>query len=457
MKLRYRLWLIFSLLWLIGLTAVHLFIVDIYQSRAYNNQRELAFSQGVTITERVSGLMPRYVERAEGYLDYYGSLFSTRLFLLDDNKRLVYDSFNEFAVGSRVNLEILSTGHPLPDSIFLHTEAYGAVQYTLLAMDNPAQVKYLLMVKDAGSVSADIGKFREQMLLFLGGATAVGFLVFYAVSFWFTRPIHRIVRQLQQITPQNRAFTFSYRRRDEIGRLAAEINQMIRQLEAYELQQRRFISTSSHELKTPLATMQLIIENLPSLSDNPALQQEYMEDLQKQVDKMKLTVQGMLDVYRLADRPLSRRRITYAEIREHVTEAFQHLADSKQIRLVFTEKAPSLYADPAMFLMALDNLAINAIRYSGEGSTLTLTLQNAGASRTSCSLCDQGSGIGAADLPYIFEPFYRSKQAVSLSQEGSGLGLAIVKQVVDLHGGDVRVESAVGQGSCFHLIFPDEG
>jgi signal transduction histidine kinase len=455
MKLRYRLWLIFSLLWLVGLTAVHLFMVDIYQKRAYTNQRELAFSQGVTITERVSGLLPRYLERAEGYLDYYGNLFATRLFLLDDNKRLVYDSFNEFAVGSRVNLEILSTGHALPDSIFLQTQAYGTVQYTLLPMDNPAQIKYLLMVKDAGSVSADISQFREQMLLFFGGATAVGFLLFYAVSFWFTRPIHRIVGQLQQITPRNRVFSFPYRRRDEIGRLAAEIQQMIRQLDAYELQQRRFISTSSHELKTPLATMQLIIENLPSLSDHPVLRQEYLEDLQKQVDKMKLTVQGMLDVYRLADRPLSRQRITYTEIRRHVIEGFQHLAESKQMKLEFTEKAPHLYADPDMFLMALGNLVTNAIRYSGEGTTLTLVLQNAGAGRTRCSLCDQGSGIRAEDLPYIFEPFYRSKQAVSLSQEGSGLGLAIVKQVVELHGGDIQVESTVGQGSCFHLIFPD--
>ncbi|MCL6459600.1 MAG: HAMP domain-containing histidine kinase [Gorillibacterium sp.] len=455
MKLRYRLWLTFSLLWLIGLAAVHLFIVNIYQNRAYDNQRELAFSQGVTITERITGLFPRYAERAEGYLDYYGSLFSTRLFLLDANKQLSYDSFDQFAMGSHLTLAILSTDQRLPVSIFLATKAYGTVQYTLLEMNNPSQNGYLLMVKDSRSVSDDIVKFRDQMLGFLAAATAVGFLVFYAVSIWFTRPIRRIALDLQRITPRNRVFPFVYRRKDEIGHLVAQIKLMIRQLDTYEKQQRRFISTSSHQLKTPLATMQLIIENLPSLEDDKKLRQEYTEDLQKQIDKMKQTVQGMLDVYRLADQPLRKRQIPFAEIQLHVIEEFQHLADSKQIRLVYEEKKPSLYADAAMFLMGLDNLVSNAIRYSPENSEIKLSLQSAGPGRTKCSLCDQGMGIDAEDIPYIFEPFYRSRTAVTWDQEGSGLGLAIVKQMVDLHEGEIHVESITGQGSCFQLLFPD--
>ncbi|MBC8079842.1 MAG: HAMP domain-containing histidine kinase, partial [Gorillibacterium sp.] len=392
MKLRYRLWLIFSLLWLIGLSAVHLFIVDIYQNRAYDNQRELAFSQGITITERITGLLPRYSDRAEGYLNYYGSVFSTRLFLLNENKQLTYDSFGEFPIGSHLTLAVLSSGQPLPASIFLNTETYGKVQYTLLEMNNPSQVGYLLMVKDASSVSDDIVRFRNQMLGFLTAATAVGFLVFYAVSIWFTRPIWRIVTHLQRITPRNREFPFVYRRKDEIGHLVAQIKQLVRQLDTYEKQQRRFISTSSHELKTPLATMQLIIENLPSLEDDKELRQEYTEDLQKQIDKMKQTVQGMMDVYRLADQPLSKRRIPFAEIQLHVIEEFQHLADRKQIRLVFEEKSPSLYADTAMFLMGLDNLVSNAIRYSQEDTEIKLSLQEAGQGKTRCSLEDQGMG-----------------------------------------------------------------
>lgn len=453
MKLHLRLWIVFSLIWIAGSAILYVFIVNIYNERALESQRQTALSQGYTITGRISGLLPTFPERAEGYLDYYSSLFNIRLLLLTPEKKLTYDSFNILRPDETLSLAILSSQADLPNSMYVRTTSYGFVQYTLFPIDHRLTSGYLLMIKDVNLVQVDISKFRNQVLWILGIATAGSFIIFYLIASWFTEPIRRMISYLQRITPQNRHFTMKYKRQDEIGHLVEEIKQMVHQVNVYEQRQRRFISTSSHELKTPLTTMQLISENLPSLRESEELHREYINDLQVQIDKMRHTVQGMLDVYRLADQPLQPTDIAVSDIVDHINEQFQHVADNKHIHIVYRTEVTSLYVDKDLFLRGLDNLVSNAIRYSAENSDIRITFARNKANQVVCSVCDQGIGIEEQDIPYIFEPFYRSSQAMGWSQEGSGLGLAIVKQMVDLHGGQIEVRSIWGEGTCIDMTF----
>jgi signal transduction histidine kinase len=457
MKLRYKLWLVFSLLWLVGVGTLQIFIVDIYKSRSLAGQQQLVYSQGMTITDRINGLIPRFTERAEGYLDYYSQTFSTRLLLLDENGLTLYDSFRQLEKGSHLKLAILDRNRPTPDTLFLHTAAHGHVQYTLLDLHNEAQKGRLLIVTDANGIYDDIRQFRWKMMLFLGGASLIGFLICFGVATWFTRPIRQIVHHLERITPQNREFTMTYRRKDELGHLVNQIGLMVQQLGSYEKKQRQFMSASSHELKTPLATMQLITENLPHLLDNKQLLEEYIGDLQRQIDKMKLTVKSMLDVYRLTEHELQLTSIPFESICKHLEETFRPLAQDKGIELIFETQnhCSSLIADRSLLYSGLDNLMSNAIRYSPAASTIRITLlpDHSNRNRTILRICDEGIGIGPEDLPYIFEPFYRSRQAAAWNEDGSGFGLAMVKQMVELHEGEIQVESTPLAGTCFSLIF----
>jgi len=455
MKLRYKLWLVFSLLWLVGVGTLHIFIVDIYKNRSLADQQQLVYSQAMTITDRINGLIPRFTERAQGYLDYYSNTFSTRLFLLDEKGLTLYDSFHQLEKGRRLKLAILDRNRPTPDSLFLHTAAYGHVQYTLLDLNNGIQDMRLLIVTDANGIYDDIRKFRWLIVQFLGGASLIGFLVFFGVATWFTRPIRQIVQHLELITPQNREFTMTYRRKDELGHLVTQIGHMVQQLGSYEKKQRQFMSASSHELKTPLATMQLITENLPHLYENKQLLEEYTGDLQQQIDKMKLTIKSMLDVYRLTEHMLQPTRISFQAICKHLEETFRTLAQDKGIALVFEaqDNCSSLMADRSLLYSGLDNLLSNAIRYSPAASTIRITLLPDNSNRTILRICDEGIGIGPEDLPYIFEPFYRSSQAAAWNEEGSGFGLAMVKQMIELHKGEIQVESAPLVGTCFSLMF----
>lgn len=459
MKLRYRLWIVFSLLWLAGIGLLHLFIIDMYKDRALAGQQQLVLSQGMTITDRIKGMLPHYPKRAEGYLDYYSDSLSTRLFLLDENGLTLYDSYRQYQEGSRLQLSILTRDSSGPSSMFLHTEAYGHVQHTLLDLGGEVQAGQLLIVTDANGIYEEIREFRRNIVLILSGASLAGFLACYGIATWFTRPIRRIVQHLERITPQNREFGMSYRSKDELGELVARIKLMVQELDSYERRQRQFISASSHELKTPLATMQLITENLPQLYEDKGMLEEYVGDLQQQITKMRLTVQSMLDVYRSAERSLQLTRIPFGAIREHLEETFRSIAKDKGMKVIYEASAESddIMADRSLLYSGLDNLMFNAILYSPEATTIRVRLISGGEDRTVLQICDEGIGIDPEDLPFIFEPFYRSRRAAAWNEGGSGFGLAMAKQMMELHEGDIEVESTPHKGTCFTLTFRNNG
>lgn len=452
MKLHYRLWIIFTLLFVAVSFVFAYVIIRIYEERVLKDQENVVVSQGLTIVERVRGT--KFTEQAEGYLAYYSERLNSRLFLLDQENHVLIDSYKQFPEQTYLSLEILRENQPLPKVKFVPTQEYGYVQYTLLAVDpNKPMAGKLLMVRDVNFVSETIRSFQVQVFAMMIGAVILFFFICYGIAAWFTKPIRRIIQQLKGISPLKREFQMKYKRRDEIGELVRGLEQMVAQLNGYDQRQRQFMSVSSHELKTPLATMQLISENLPIVRENAEMHQDFINDLAAQINKMKHMVQSLLEVNRMWDKPLVRRWMTGREIEAYLREHLQLVADAKSVTMRMEGQDSSLDADPELLLLAVENLVSNAIRYSPSGKEVVVSFEQPLASLTTLSVCDQGIGIDPIELPFIFEPFYRSEEATAWDQEGSGLGLAIVKQVADLHGAELRVESEPGTGTCISMTF----
>src|SRR5690606_3474647 len=230
----------------------------------------------------------------------------------------------------------------------------------------------------------------------------------------------------------------NYPHNDEIKELIKAMQSMVEQLNIYDARQRRFLSTSSHELKTPLTTMYLILENLPYVRDNDESFHEFIHDLMIQVQKMKRMVEQLLP-------------ITTYDIKSHLHTTFPYLSQSKQIYLQFEMEDISIYVDRSLFLHALDNLVANGIQHSPNGSIVSISVKK-WSENCIISICDQGIGISDADINHIFEPFFRVNDATEWNQEGSGLGLSIVKQIVDSHQGRIEIESELEQGTCIRII-----
>lgn len=454
MKIQYQLWLIFSGLFIVVSVAVYLVLANMYEKRLEAGYEQISLAQGFAILDHIIDTYPYSPNRSSGYLQTYSEQLNSRLIILDDDRRVFADSFQQLQPNTALNLPILAHEN-LPISFFAETVAFGYVQYTLISFQSLEKEGYLLIIQTADELHTELKSFQKWIVQTLLLAVFTFFFVAYFVSTWFSKPIRQVINLLKKITPQNRSFSLKYQRRDEIKDLIDAIQNMVEELNRYDERQRIFLSTSSHELKTPLATSQLILENLPYVRENEETYREFVQDLSSQVNKMKLMVDQLLQVSRLWEKPLIKELLNALEIKSHLQKSFQYIVEDKQITLEFELEPVNLYVDRSLFLHGLDNLVSNAIRYSSKEQSVKINIIKSDKEQIKVSVCDKGIGISPEDLPHIYEPFYRSNDATTWNQEGTGLGLTIVKQMVELHKGKIEIESMINQGTCIHLFFQE--
>ncbi|MDE5414312.1 sensor histidine kinase [Alkalihalobacterium chitinilyticum] len=450
MKLKYQMWLLFSLLFIVMGVALYYFIVQAYEERVIEGHKTITINQGATIVERLQGVYPKFPERTAGYLSTYSNRLDVRLLLIDLQGQVRYDSYGQLEAGTKISIPVLKEENSLPRTTFQITSNYGYVQHTLLPLEGTQPVgTYLLMIEDVNILYEDIQSFQRWTLLVIGTAVIIFFILSFGIASLFSRPISQMISEMNKISHHNRSFTFKYNRKDEINDLSVAIEGMVQQLNQYEKRQRQFLSASSHELKTPLATMQLISENLALVRENPEDHEEFVADLMVQIDKMKQMVNQLLDMNRAWDRSLRKEPLEASEIKKHLQKNFQHACENKRIKLDFTLEDVMLHVDHASFFQAIDNIISNAVRYSPSNTMISVTVTKSEKDNVELSIDDEGIGISEEDLPYVFDPFYRTRDASEWSQEGSGLGLALVKQIIEQHGGTITVQSTKGKGTCF--------
>ncbi|MCL1796603.1 MAG: ATP-binding protein, partial [Clostridia bacterium] len=246
---------------------------------------------------------------------------------------------------------------------------------------------------------------------------------------------------------------------DEMGRLAETFNLMSEKLENVDSSRNEFVSNASHELKTPLATMKIMLESMLYQEDMPLeLRQEFLTDIVKELDRLNGIVSDLLTLVR-SDSNDNNYNITAEHflLRELIMETvhlLKPLSLEKQQDVILKMQADCpVYADRSKIQQAVYNLVNNAIKYTQDGGQIYVTCKLEGKTAV-VEVADNGPGIPQKDLPHIFERFYRVDRARSRATGGNGLGLSIVQQVMLLHGGSVAVFSEEGKGTKFRVELP---
>ncbi len=218
-----------------------------------------------------------------------------------------------------------------------------------------------------------------------------------------------------------------------------------------------FVSTVSHDLRSPLTLMRGYASMLELAGELNDQQKSYIKMIVQGVDNMARLVNNLLDLGRIDfGVGLQVESIPVLDIVERVTSSLQLQATQKKISLgveIPRDLPNVIEADQALLHQAIYNLVENALKYTPEGGVVTIHLHCTDSSLT-FAIQDSGIGIPKSDLPRLFEKFYRGTNREALSKRGTGLGLAIVKSIAERHGGKVWVESELGQGSIFHLQIP---
>jgi len=244
------------------------------------------------------------------------------------------------------------------------------------------------------------------------------------------------------------------RGRGDMARLARRFNRMTAELERAEQARRNLTADVAHELRTPL---QIIQGNLEGTLDG--VYEPTPEHLRATLDETRRLGRLVGDLQTLSlveagQLPLYPREVDAADLLEDVALRFMAQAAEAGVTLKTQAGGPlPLHVDPDRLEQVLSNLTANALRHTPSGGRVMLAAR-AGGDGVELAVTDTGDGIPEADLPYVFDRFWRGDRARGRSTGGSGLGLAIARQLVRAHGGTIRAESAAGVGSTFTVTLP---
>lgn len=289
-------------------------------------------------------------------------------------------------------------------------------------------------------------------VLLILASTIMGFIISRSI----TRPINKLMTKAKYISKGE------YDKKIEINTDILEINDLInsinnlsQSIKEQENIRKRLTGDISHELKTPLTNIQSHLEAMIDGIWEPT--EERLLSVKEEAERLSSLVSDMqkLNKYDESSIKLKKDNVNISDIICFVIFQFSNLAKSRNIKIEYEKKNINLYCDKDKITQALVNILSNAIRYSNEGSTIFIE-EKLKDNKVIISIEDQGIGISEEDLKYVFERFYRADKSRIRATGGTGIGLTIVKSIVSSHGGEVKLESKLGEGSKFTIILPKE-
>jgi len=357
---------------------------------------------------------------------------------------------------SREALENARQGRPTYETVE-GVEAYPVRVLTAPVMRGGRPVRVIRV----GTSLRNVAETRARFLLVMAGLFPVG-LVLAGLGGWVLarralRPVDRMVEAAQRISAERLAERVEETGAgDELDRLAQTLNRMLSRLDAAFQQVRRFSADASHELQTPLTALRGELEVALRSSRTPEEYQETLKSALEEIERIARLVEGLLILARAESGALrmDRRPVDLAELVEEVYWRLKVLADERSVDLRMDGLEPvTVIGDRDRLRRLLVNLVDNAVKYTGPGGQVGLSLAREG-DRVVMEVSDTGPGIPLEEQEQIFQPFFRSEAV--LSERGSGLGLSIARSIALAHGGELSVESTPGQGSTFRVGLPVE-
>ena len=321
-----------------------------------------------------------------------------------------------------------------------------------------------ITVFSSGFLAILLWFFHEFSLsIILVFAVSIATFSFFVIQYRVERFIYRRVKKIyddvsllestsfrsQPITTDMETLT------KQVKKFATDKKLEIETLKVREEYRREFLGNISHELKTPLFTVQGYLSTLlDGAMDDKRIRKKYLERAEKGVERLVYIVEDldMISKLEMGDVNLELSKFNIVDLVQSVFDLLEMVADKKNIILMFDRKynkAINVFADQEKIQQVLSNLIMNSIKYGKENGTTEVTIEDLVDDKIIVRIRDNGEGIEKQNIPRLFERFFRVDKSGARSEGGSGLGLSIVKHIIEAHGEKIYVESEFGIGSEF--------
>lgn len=330
---------------------------------------------------------------------------------------------------------------------------------------------YLYIILASKEYTSTMNALQNSYILNLGLRTVVLVFLFTTILGLIsiaviTRNLNKVMRVVREFREGNLSARIHMKSKGEMAQLADTFNSMadkieqnIEKLRSVEKLRRELIANVSHDLRSPIASIQGFVDTILLKKEKLTEEQEvkYLEIIQQNTQNLSSLVNDLFELSKLEANPdqVQPEPLQIAELVQDIADKFRIIARDKNISIntIFSKNLPMVYADIRMTDRVFQNIIDNAIKYCDRGDTVTieLELQN---QEVMVRIKDTGTGIASEDLPYIFTRFYKSSNNAATKTNSTGLGLAIVKKILELHKSSIRVFSELNKGTTFEFGLP---
>ena len=312
---------------------------------------------------------------------------------------------------------------------------------------------FVYMFKKTDEIQSLITELNNHFLL-----ASLLILFFMLITIFFlskalTKPLILMKEATKKLSKGDFSVSLSAPSRDELGELSQSIQTLANDLNYLKQERNEFLASISHELRTPLTYINGYADIARKKEINEADRFKYLDIIHEESLRVTRLLKELFELAKIDQNTflISKENVDFCVFLQSIYEKVLPAFENKKIQLKLEcPKNLSINLDPTRFEQILINLLDNSLKYSNESTTTYIKVIQENEA-IGIKIEDQGSGIPQEDLPFIFDRLYRVEKSRSRATGGFGLGLAIVKQLVEAHGGEISVESQVGEGTCFKI------
>ncbi|MDQ0418897.1 signal transduction histidine kinase [Croceifilum oryzae] len=308
----------------------------------------------------------------------------------------------------------------------------------------------------------DIGYQFGEMRIFFAVLIAliIGLSVLFVLisTHYVVKPIRDLTHATKLVAQGEYDLYLPTQRKDEIGKLAYTFSQMAQSVKNLDEMRQEFVSNVSHEIQSPLTSIQGFTKTLQTEDLTREQQQRYLEIVESESHRLSVLSKQLLTLASLDKEGGSIEKMDF-DLSDQIKQViFMSEWQWREKDLTIEMELPQtmIHADPKLLYQVWSNLITNSVKFTDPNGTVVvkITSSNSDQKEVQVLFADTGIGIPSENLPYIFDRFYKVDAARTRNEQGTGLGLAIAKKIIDMHGGSIEVTSQEGEGAQFLIRLP---
>ncbi|SHH90977.1 HAMP domain-containing sensor histidine kinase [Clostridium grantii] len=455
-RLSVRLSVTYGLIFLVSIACLDTLLIYNYSKSQYDKNEERYSNIVDTIA-----FMKEY--SSQSYGDFIPLLstqvedFDDRVILMDSSGLVLMDNFGVYKDQTINNNEVSNVIETMGSNVGYYEYKGKKMMMIAIPIMNENSIENIVLFSAyVEIIKGKVSSFNKLVIF----TSMVISLFFIILSFISTRKIVAPIRTLtiasRKIQNGELNTKVNIIREDEIGTLANTFNNMSEELYKIDVNRREFVSSVSHEFKTPLAAIRVLIESLDD-KDEKDTYIEYMNDIYEETTRLSIMVNSLLTASRLEETKIQKEVINLKKEIYEVYKLLMPLAKDKSIKLEnYCADDFTIEGDRGCIKEILINLVDNSIKYGVAGGYVSITTFNENDEQSrGIKITDNGLGISDKHINFIFDNFYTADKSRAFDKKGSGIGLYIVMKLVQLHQWNISVESTLGKGSIFNLYFSE--